>query len=90
MIINVCLEDFISHQVAGRAGMCEVVDGKADERVVEGEVGVVACLFVLVMELILPVRVHPRHVCNKINKESLFLEECGVALTFFRRYRCSD
>ena len=69
MIINVCLEDFTSHQVADRAGMCEGVDGKADERVVEGEVGVVACCpFVPVMELILPVRVHPGHVCNKINR----------------------
>ena len=65
MIVDVGFKEFPCAEEAGSAGVSEAVDREPNEGVIECEVGVVTgCLCVLVVELILPVRVHPSDVCN--------------------------
>ena len=59
------VEEFSRDEVTGIAGACEASQREADEGMVEGEIGFVTWrVGVLMVELILPVRVHPSDICN--------------------------
>ena len=71
------VEKFSRDEVAGVAGACEAGQGETDEGVIESEIGVVTGrVGVLVVELILPVRVHPSDICN----ENKTIQDCRPSL----------